>query len=38
MCTVIVGHNNKKKKCRFFFVVPGNRQALLGMPDTDALK
>ena len=36
MCTVIVEHKNNKKKCRFF-VVAGNGQALLGMPDRDAL-
>ena len=36
VCTVIVEHKNNKKKCRFF-VVPWNGQALLGMPDTDAL-
>ena len=35
-CTIIVEHKNNKKKCRFF-VVPRNRQALLGMPDTDVL-
>ena len=35
-CTVIIEHNNKKKKCRFC-VVPGNGQVLLGMPDTDVL-
>ena len=27
---------SNKKKCRYF-VVPGNRQALLGMPDIDVL-
>ena len=36
MCTVLVEHKNNKKKGKFF-VVPGNGQALLGMPDTDAL-
>ena len=36
MCTVEVEHRHNKKKCKFF-VVPGNGQALLGMPDTDAL-
>ena len=36
MCTLEVKHKNYKKKCKFF-VVPRNRQALLGMPDTDAL-
>ena len=35
-CTVEVEHKNNQKKCRFF-VVPKNRQALLGMPDTDML-
>ena len=35
-CTVEVEHKNNRKKCNFF-VVPGNRQALLGMPDTDVL-
>ena len=35
-CTIIVDYKNNKKKGSFF-VVPGNRQALLGMPDTDAL-
>ena len=35
MWTVIV-ENNNKKKCRFF-VVPGNEQLLLDMPDTDVL-
>ena len=36
MCTVEVEHKNNCKKCKFY-VVPGNGQALLGMPDTDAL-
>ena len=38
MCTVIVEHNNNndKKKCGLF-VVPGNGETLLGMPDTDML-
>ena len=36
MCTVEVEHKNNKKKYRFFLVSRG-RQALLGMPDTDAL-
>ena len=35
MRTITVEHNNEKI-CRFF-VVPRNGQALLGMPDTDAL-
>ena len=37
MCTVIIKFKNVKKKC-VFFVVPGNCQALLGMPDTAALQ
>ena len=32
----MVENKNNKKKCKFF-VVPGNRQALLGLPDTDML-
>ena len=36
MCTVEVGHNNNRKKCRLF-VVPSNGQALLGMSETDVL-
>ena len=32
MCTTIIKFKNFKKKC-VFFVVPGNSQALLGMPD-----
>ena len=36
MCKVLVEHKNNKKECEFF-VVPGNGQALLGMPDTDVL-
>ena len=35
-CTVIISYKNNRKKCEFF-VVPGNGQALLGMPDTAAL-
>ena len=35
-CTVIIKFKNSKKHC-VFFVVPGNGQALLGMPDTAAL-
>ena len=35
-CTVIITYKNNKKKCEFFVVV-GNGQALLGMPDTAAL-
>ena len=36
MCIVVIEHKNNKKKCTFF-VVPGNGQALLGIPDTDTL-
>ena len=36
-CTVTIEHKNNRKKCQFF-VVLGNGQALLGMPDTAALK
>ena len=36
MCKVKLEHNNIQKMCKFF-VVPGNRQALLGMPDIDRL-
>ena len=32
MCTVKLRHKDKSVKCRFF-VVPGDGQALLGMPD-----
>ena len=32
----IINYKDNKKKCEFF-VVPGNGQALLGMPDTAAL-
>ena len=35
--TIEAEHKNNWKKCRFF-EVPGNRQAFLGMPDTDTLK
>ena len=35
-CTVIIKFKNPKMHC-LFFVVPGNSQALLGMPDTTAL-
>ena len=31
-----IEHNNEQEMCRFF-VVPGNGQALLGMPDIDML-
>ena len=36
MCTVKIEHNNKHKMCTFF-VVLGNRKALLGMSDIDVL-
>ena len=36
MCMVIISYKNNRRKCEFF-VVPGNGQALLGMPDTAAL-
>ena len=36
MCVVTIAYKNNKKKCESF-VVPGNAQALLGMPDTAAL-
>ena len=36
MCTVKIIYNNKQKICKFF-VVPGNRQALLVMPNIDVL-
>ena len=36
MCVVLIKFKNVKKCC-VFFVVPGNRQALLGMPDTAVL-
>ena len=35
-CMVIITYKNNRKKCEFF-VVPGNGQALLGMPDTAVL-
>ena len=35
-CTVIIKYKDNKKKCEFF-LVPGNGQALLGMPDIAAL-
>ena len=35
-CAVTIKFKNSKKHC-VFFVVPGNRQVLLGMPDTAAL-
>ena len=37
MCEVVIKFKNIKKRC-IFFVVPGNGQALLRMPDTAALK
>ena len=37
MCTVVIKFKNIKKRC-VFFVVPGNGQELLGIPDTVALK
>ena len=33
---VIIAYKNNRRKCEFF-VVSGNGQALLGMPDTTAL-
>ena len=36
MCTAIIKFKNSKKKC-VFFVVLGNSQALLGLPDTVVL-
>ena len=36
MCVVQIKFKNIKKKCTFF-VVPGNGQVLLGMPDTVVL-
>ena len=35
-CAVIIAHKNNRRKCEFF-VVLGNGQVLLGMPDTAAL-
>ena len=35
-CTVEIEYKNKKKMCTFC-VVPGNRKALLDMPDIDVL-
>ena len=35
-CQVVIKHKNNKKSCQFF-VVPGDGQALLGLPDTDVL-
>ena len=36
-CVLIIDYKDNKRKCGFF-VVPGNGQVLLGMPDTAALK
>ena len=36
ICMVQIKFKNIKKRCTFF-VVPGNRQVLLGMPDTVTL-
>ena len=36
-CKVIIEHKNNRIRWQFF-VVPGNGQALLGMPDKDALQ
>ena len=36
MCAVVIKFKNIKKCC-VFFVVPGNGQALIGMPDTTSL-
>ena len=36
MCKVKIEHKNKQKMCNFY-VVPWNRQALVGMPDIDTL-
>ena len=36
-CAVVINYKDNKRKCKFF-VVPANGQALLGMPDTAALK
>ena len=36
-CTVTIEYKNNKRKCGFF-VVLGNGQVLLGMPETAALK
>ena len=35
-CKIVIEHKNNKKTCQFF-VVSSNGQALLGMPDRDAL-
>ena len=36
ICTVKIEHNDKQKMYKFF-VVPGNRQALLGLPDINMM-
>ena len=36
-CAVVINYKDNKRKCEFF-VVPGNDQVLLGMPDTAAPK
>ena len=36
-CVVVIKFKNVKKRCVFFFLVSGNGQALMGMPDTAAL-
>ena len=36
-CAVTINFKDNRKRC-VFFIVPGNGQALLGMPDTAALK
>ena len=36
ICTVTIEYKNNRRKCEFF-VVLGNGQVLLGMPDTAAL-
>ena len=35
MCAVGIEHENNNKRCKYF-LVPGNGQVLLGMPDIDA--
>ena len=35
-CAVEIEHNNKHKMCKYF-VVLGNEQTLLGMPDIDII-
>ena len=37
MCMVTIKFKSSKKCCVFFFLVPGNSQALLGMPDMAVL-